>query len=171
MPRICKDEAPVLVDAPLIRGRYAELEDYTVSFETFPRTADGAPAFRGLPGDRCQCPHWGVVLSGQLTLRYADREETYHAGDVYYAPPGHTPQGPTFFEVSGRFDSEALPLGLGNRSEIDFETLQEAEDLARIITLVARPQVLAKQDPLLHRLSTILLGQMTVRTLREVVRT
>jgi hypothetical protein len=62
MPRTHKDEAPVLVDSPLIQGRYAELDDYTVSFETFPQTADGAPAFRGLPGDRCQCPHWGVVL-------------------------------------------------------------------------------------------------------------
>ncbi len=91
MPRIRKDEAPVLVDAPLIQGRYAELDDYTVSFQTFPETADGAPVFRGLPDDRCQCPHWGIVLSGRLTLRYADREETYHAGDAYYAPPGHTP--------------------------------------------------------------------------------
>ena len=91
MPRIRKDEAPVLVDAPVIQGRYAELDGYTVSFETFPETADGAPVFRGLPGDRCQCPHWGIVLSGRLTLRYADREETYNAGDAYYAPPGHTP--------------------------------------------------------------------------------
>ena len=32
------------------------------------------------------------MLSGQLMLRYADREETYHAGDAYYAPPGHTPE-------------------------------------------------------------------------------
>jgi quercetin dioxygenase-like cupin family protein len=47
--------------------------------------------FRGLPDDRCQCPHWGIVLSGRLMLRYADREETYHAGDAYYAPPGHVP--------------------------------------------------------------------------------
>ena len=91
MPRIRKDEAPVLVDAPVIQGRYAELDGYTVSFETFPETADGAPVFRGLPGDRYQCPHWGIVLSGRLTLRYADREETCNAGDAYYAPPGHTP--------------------------------------------------------------------------------
>jgi hypothetical protein len=59
MPRTHKDEAPVLVDSPLIQGRYVELDDYTVAFETFPQTADGAPAFRGLPDDRCQCPHWG----------------------------------------------------------------------------------------------------------------
>ncbi len=91
MPRTRKDEAPVLVDSPLIEGRYAELADYTVSFETFPQEADGAPVYRGLPDDRCQCPHWGIVLSGRLTLRYADREESFDAGDAYYALPGHTP--------------------------------------------------------------------------------
>jgi len=31
------------------------------------------------------------VLSGRIIFRYADREETYEAGDAYYAPPGHTP--------------------------------------------------------------------------------
>ena len=35
--------------------------------------------------------HWGYVLQGELTLRYADGEETYRAGDAYYAPPGHIP--------------------------------------------------------------------------------
>jgi hypothetical protein len=41
--------APVLVDAQLMQGRYAELGGYTVSFETFLEDADGAPFFRGLP--------------------------------------------------------------------------------------------------------------------------
>ncbi|MFG2794653.1 hypothetical protein [Streptomyces sp. NPDC048419] len=91
MPRTRKDEAPLLVDAPVIQGRYIELDDYTVSFETFPGDADGTQAFRGLPDDRCQCPHWGIVLTGRLLLRYRDRTETYEAGDVYYAPPGHVP--------------------------------------------------------------------------------
>lgn len=36
-------------------------------------------------------PALGIVLSGRLALRYADREEIYQAGDAYYAPPGHTP--------------------------------------------------------------------------------
>ncbi|HEY1635412.1 MAG TPA: hypothetical protein VGF64_11685, partial [Acidimicrobiales bacterium] len=31
------------------------------------------------------------VVSGRLVLRYHDREETYVAGDAYYAPPGHVP--------------------------------------------------------------------------------
>ncbi len=91
MPRTRKDEAPVLVDVPVLEGRYVELDDYTVSFETFREDADGTPLFRGLPEDRCQCPHWGVVVSGRLVLRFADREESYGAGDAYYAPPGHVP--------------------------------------------------------------------------------
>src|SRR3954447_24056147 len=91
MPRTKKDEAPVLVDVPVLEGRYVELDDYTVSFETFRDDADGTPLFRGLPDDRCQCPHWGVVLSGRLVLRFADRDESYEVGDAYYAPPGHVP--------------------------------------------------------------------------------
>jgi hypothetical protein len=91
MPRTSKNEAPILIDAPVIQGRYVELGDYTVSFETFPEDADGTTAFRGLPDDRCQCPHWGLVLSGRLVLRYHDRDETYVAGDAFYAPPGHVP--------------------------------------------------------------------------------
>ncbi len=61
---------------------------YTVSFETFRQDADPAPFFAGLPGDRCQCPHWGVVTAGQLTFRWPDHDETYVAGDAYYAPRG-----------------------------------------------------------------------------------
>ncbi|WP_405008438.1 hypothetical protein OHV13_33865 [Kitasatospora purpeofusca] len=91
MPRTRKDEAPLLVDAPVVQGRYVELDDWTVSFETFPADADAAEAFRGLPDGRCQCPHWGLVLSGRLVMRYRDHAETYRAGDAYYAPPGHVP--------------------------------------------------------------------------------
>ena len=79
------------MDLPEIQGRYAELDGYTVGFESYPEDVDPALLFRGLPEDRCQCPHWGIVQSGQITFRWADREETYGAGDAYYAPPGHLP--------------------------------------------------------------------------------
>ena len=91
MPRTTKHEAPILVDEAPIEGRYVDLDGYTVAFETFRLDADPAPLFRGLPDDRCQCPHWGIVKSGSLTMRYADRDETFTAGDAYYAQPGHTP--------------------------------------------------------------------------------
>lgn len=91
MPRTNKTEAPVAVDIPELEGRYVDLDGYTVGFETYQLDVDPGEFFRGLPDDRCQCPHWGVVTSGSITFRYADRTETYVAGDAYYAPPGHTP--------------------------------------------------------------------------------
>ena len=45
----------------------------------------------GLPDDRCQCPHWGYVLAGGFTYRFADHEETVQAGEAFYLPPGHVP--------------------------------------------------------------------------------
>jgi hypothetical protein len=91
MPSANKMTTPVAVDLPVIQGRYAELADYTVGFESYPEDVDPAPFFHGLPNDRCQCPHWGIVQSGQITFRWADHEETYGAGDAYYAGPGHLP--------------------------------------------------------------------------------
>jgi glyoxylate utilization-related uncharacterized protein len=108
MPRTRKDEAPVEVDAPEITGRYVELGGYTVSFETFHVDIDPAPAFRGLPDDRCQCPHWGYVVSGRLTIRYADREEIFDAGDAYYIPAGHLPVLTAGTEVVEFSPTEAL---------------------------------------------------------------
>jgi hypothetical protein len=91
VPRTRKDEAPLIVDEDEVTGRYVELADYTVSFETFHTEMDPAPLFRGLPDDRCQCEHWGIVVAGKLEMRYADGTEIYAAGDAYYAAPGHVP--------------------------------------------------------------------------------
>ena len=74
-----------------IEGRYVELGPYTVGYESFPQDVDPAPLFTSLPDGRCQCPHWGTVVSGQIVFRYADREETFRAGDAYYSEPGHLP--------------------------------------------------------------------------------
>src|SRR5436853_6487946 len=91
MPRTRKDEAPLVVEEAEITARYAELDGYTVGYESFHTELDPAPLFAGLPDDRCQCTHWGVVVSGRLEMRYADRTEIHEAGDAYYAPPGHLP--------------------------------------------------------------------------------
>lgn len=91
MPSANKMTTPIAVDADQVEGRYAQLGDYTVGFETFRRDGDPATLFAGLPDDRCPCAHWGVVTAGQLTFRWPDHEETFVAGDAYYAPPGHLP--------------------------------------------------------------------------------
>jgi hypothetical protein len=91
MPKTSRETAARVEDVGVMEGRYAELGGYTVGFETFRADADATPIFRGLPDDRCQSPHWGYVLRGRLTLRYAEHEEVYAEGDAYYAPPGHVP--------------------------------------------------------------------------------
>ena len=116
MPRTRKDEAPILLDEPEIEGRYVELGDWTVSYETFRVDVDPGPLYRGLPDDRCQCPHWGVVLSGRLVMRYADHDETFTAGDAYYIAPGHLPlvfEGASVVEFSPTDALQATTAVLG----------------------------------------------------------
>jgi hypothetical protein len=92
MPKVSKQEASETLAMEGFEGRYEKLAGgYTVGFETYTADADAAPLFQGLPDDRCQCPHWGYVLSGRVDFKFADRDETYEAGDAYFAPPGHTP--------------------------------------------------------------------------------
>jgi len=76
----------------VLESRSEQLDGYIVEFTSFREDADATPLFKGLPDDRCQSPHWGYVLKGSLTFAYADREETYAAGDAYYGPPGHIPR-------------------------------------------------------------------------------
>jgi ribosomal protein L16 Arg81 hydroxylase len=52
---------------------------------------DATRFMKGLPDERCQCPHWGIRLQGQDDARYADRDEIFEAGDAFYTPPGHVP--------------------------------------------------------------------------------
>jgi hypothetical protein len=91
MPKIAKATAPHTEDMGVMVGHYGELEGYTVGFEEFRADADATPLMQGLPDDRCQSPHWGYVLGGTLTFRFADHDEVYEAGEAYYAPPGHIP--------------------------------------------------------------------------------
>lgn len=83
-------DMPVAVDMQGVRIQQADWSDMTVSLERFPAGLDTAPIFRGLPDDRCQCPHWGYIVSGRVRLVYADHEEVVAAGDAYYLAPGHT---------------------------------------------------------------------------------
>ena len=68
-----------------------QIDGYTVNFTSFQEDVDATPLMKGLPDDRCQCPHWGYVINGRMTFRYADGEEVFAAGDAFYAPPGHVP--------------------------------------------------------------------------------
>jgi hypothetical protein len=91
MPKVSKDNAAHVDDHGIVEDRHEDLDGYTVNFLSFREDADAGPLLKGLPDDRCQCPHWGYVLKGRLTYRFADHEEVFEAGDAFYLPPGHVP--------------------------------------------------------------------------------
>jgi hypothetical protein len=91
MPKISKATATKGGDHGAVEDRADELLGYAVNFVEFRQDVDATPLLKGLPDDRCQCPHWGYVIKGKMTMRFADRVEEYQAGDAFYAPPGHVP--------------------------------------------------------------------------------
>ncbi|HEX5771019.1 MAG TPA: hypothetical protein VFY11_08650 [Nocardioidaceae bacterium] len=95
--RVAMDEVEVRMEIPgaVIRQRM-DFGDATglgaIGGEYFSLAAgvDTTALFEGLEGDLCQCPHWGFVLSGQLTTTdAAGAAETVTANDLFYWPSGH----------------------------------------------------------------------------------
>jgi hypothetical protein len=97
-------EVPIEMQVDGIETRGATWGDVTVRHISLPAGVDFTPLFLGLPDDLCQCPHWGYVSRGSITVRYADgSEETTRAGEVFYWRGGHTgwtDGGVTFMEWS-----------------------------------------------------------------------
>jgi hypothetical protein len=91
MPKLNKKDATDAVTLEGYEGHFGELEDYTVGFERYTADADLSELFKGLPEDRCQCPHWGVVLKGKLKFTDDSGDTVISAGEAYYMPPGHLP--------------------------------------------------------------------------------
>jgi hypothetical protein len=86
-----KDNPTRIENAGPVEAIFGEVGDYTVNFLTLHDDLDMTPLLRGLPGDRCTAEHWGYVIKGRMTFRYADHEETVAAGEAFYCTPGHVP--------------------------------------------------------------------------------
>ena len=119
MPSASKDNAATKVMWDGVAIDHADLEGgYAVCFEKHTADADLAPLFRGLPDDRAQLPRWGYVIEGRIGFRFADREETYGAGEAYYVGAGHTPvhyAGTEIVEFSPTANlNETIPVVLRN---------------------------------------------------------
>jgi hypothetical protein len=97
-------EMPIEMQVDKIETRSSEGGGVLARYVDLPAGVDFTPLLKGLPGDLCDCPHWGYVVAGSIRLRYADgTEELNSAGDVYYWPGGHTgwtDDGVKFLEFS-----------------------------------------------------------------------
>ncbi|MBK5208054.1 MAG: cupin domain-containing protein [Flavobacteriaceae bacterium] len=95
--KISKNDIEVKMEIPgaVIRQK-TDFGDATglgkISGEYFSLSAgvDTTPLFIGLEGNLCQCPHWGYLLSGQITTTDANGiEEIVNEKDLFYWPAGH----------------------------------------------------------------------------------
>jgi hypothetical protein len=69
------------------------------------------PLFAGMPDDRCQCAHWGYIISGTMRVHGADGARDYEAGETYYWEPGHNLEAVTdaeYLEITRSEDYDAL---------------------------------------------------------------
>ncbi len=89
MPRISKESAAEHTDHGPVEEWSEDVDGYTVNFVSFGVDVDSTPLLKGLPDDRCQCPHWGYVFKGKVTYTFDDREEVHEAGDAFYVHGGH----------------------------------------------------------------------------------
>ena len=92
MAKASKQSVTEVEDFGVAVDRAGHLDGYTVNFVEIRETHDLAPMLATLPSGSCPCPHWGYVVKGRITVRYADHEETLEAGDAFYLPPGHAPE-------------------------------------------------------------------------------
>lgn len=102
--RVPISDMPIEMKVDAIETRSVEQDGVLARYIQLPAGVDFTPLFKGLPGDLCQCPHWGYVLAGSIKLRYADgTEEVNSAGDAYFWRGGHTgwtDEGVIFLEFS-----------------------------------------------------------------------
>ena len=111
MPKVSRQSAAHVDDHGIVEDRYEDVEGYRIQFVEFRQEADGTPLLKGLPGDHCNCPHWGYVLKGKMTYRFDDRDEVFEAGDAFYLAPGHIPiaeAGTEILQFSPSLELEAV---------------------------------------------------------------
>ncbi len=109
MPAAARTEIPLVGNngGPQFEERRVEWGDMDVAHTQFP-PGNLAPFLRGLPDDRCQCPHWGFLFKGRIVVRYADHEETIEAGQSFYMAPGHAPEALAESEILQISPAEAM---------------------------------------------------------------
>ena len=91
MAKVSRETTDTVKDYGAALDRFSDVDGTTVNFVTVHETMDLAPMLAALPGGHCSCPHWGYLFAGRMTVRYADHEEVYEAGDAFTMPPGHVP--------------------------------------------------------------------------------
>jgi hypothetical protein len=111
MPSVARNRIAETDDYGVVEDRHEDVEGTTIQFVTIREDVDAAPLLRGLPDDRCNCPHWGYVFKGRLIFDLGDSEEVYEAGDAFNLTRAHIPRaepGTEYLQFSPAEDLHAV---------------------------------------------------------------
>ena len=125
--RIAKEDVPVRIDAPgAIARQKTDFGDVTgygkmgAEYFSFGAGTDITDLLHGLENDSCQSPHWGYVVSGEITAIYTDgEEETSRSGDLFYWPPGHSVRADVQPRARARRSNRPHPASSQRLSRLD----------------------------------------------------
>jgi hypothetical protein len=110
--RAAPDDLTIEFEQDGAEMRVARWGDMHMARYTLPAGTDLSPFFASLPDGLCSGDHYGIVLEGEITIRYKDgSEETTRAGEYYHWPAGHTAwtdQGVVFFAVTPLAQEERM---------------------------------------------------------------
>ena len=91
MQAVDREKMKIRLQGDGVDFRTLDLGGQTMSWVKLPQGADLSPALKGLPGDACQCPHWGYMIMGRLVMHTPEGDKTYTSGQSFYWAPGHAP--------------------------------------------------------------------------------
>jgi len=117
--KLRKEEVPIALEMPVATFRVAEWANMALAYVRLTAGVDATPLLKGLPDDKCQCPHWGYMLEGAIHVRYSDgKEEVCRAGEMFYWPAGHTvwvEEDTSFVEFSPKKSLKEVYDHIGNK--------------------------------------------------------
>lgn len=105
------DDLPIDLEGPGVAIRRKDFDGLAMCLIRFGAGEKTDEVFAGLPEGRCQCAHWGYVISGTMRVHGADGVRDHAAGETYYWAPGHNLEALTdaeYFEISKIEDYDVL---------------------------------------------------------------
>ena len=79
MPTVSKEQRDPPRGPRPVEEWSQDVGGWNIEFVRFGVDIDATPLLKGLPDDRCPCPHWGYVLSGRVVFTFAGHEEAHEA--------------------------------------------------------------------------------------------
>lgn len=94
------DDLPTDLEAPEATIKRKDFDGLAMCLIRMQAGGKTDELFAGMPDDRCQCAHWGYIISGTIRVNSADGARDYTAGETYYWAPATTSRSSRTLNIS-----------------------------------------------------------------------